>query len=155
MAHQASIRRHVRFVETDAAGIVHYSNFFRFMEEAEIVFWKSIKHVVHAGGDCGTISWPRVEANCQFINPLKFDDEFEVKLRVAEKREKTLVFTFHINKLNGPEPVIVARGRIVCVCVQVDRQTNAMKSIPIPPDIAELIDAPAKSASDHAPTKEA
>ncbi len=145
MTHHASIRRRVHFVETDAAGIVHYSNFFRFMEEAEIAFWKSIKVPVHQGGDCGTLAWPRVEASCQYLHPLAFDDEFEVRLRVAERAAKTLTFTFHIVKYGDADERIVARGRIVCVCVSIDPQNNEMKSIPIPPEIEARIAAVANS----------
>lgn len=141
MSKTITMRRHVRFVETDAAGIVHYSNFFRFMEEAEIEFWKAIDVPVHLGGDCGTLSWPRVEAHCQYLHPLVFDDEFEVRLRVADRTEKALTLSFHIVKLDGDATRIVARGRIVSVCVSFDASSGSMKAVPIPPDIAARLDA--------------
>ena len=34
--------RRVDFGDTDMAGIMHFANFFRFMESAECDFWRSI-----------------------------------------------------------------------------------------------------------------
>ena len=39
--HAATYRRRVEFAETDAAGIVHFSVFFRYMEEAEHALWRN------------------------------------------------------------------------------------------------------------------
>jgi len=55
------LRRRVQFYETDAAGIVHFSWFFRYMEEAEHALWReaglSIAPVV------ADVGWPRVAAS--------------------------------------------------------------------------------------------
>jgi acyl-CoA thioesterase FadM len=37
-----SINRRVQFAETDMAGIVHFSNYFRWMEEVEHAFFRSV-----------------------------------------------------------------------------------------------------------------
>jgi acyl-CoA thioester hydrolase len=42
MAFEYKVRRRVEFSETDMAGIVHYSNFFRYMEAAEHEFFRSL-----------------------------------------------------------------------------------------------------------------
>ncbi len=42
MPHEFTITRRVEFSETDMAGIMHYSNFFRFMETAEHAFFRSL-----------------------------------------------------------------------------------------------------------------
>jgi len=149
MAHQSKFRRRVRFVETDAAGIVHFSNFFRFMEEAEDVFWKSIGQVVHGGGECGTLAWPRTDAQCQWFAPLKYDDEFEVHLRVAEKNDKTVVFAFDYNLIEGDTSQRVAEGRVTCICTTYDRQTGKMKAAPIPAEIDALIDVAPEVSNDE------
>ena len=41
------IQRHVEFYETDMAGIVHFSNFFRYMETCEHAFVRSLDHELH------------------------------------------------------------------------------------------------------------
>ena len=40
-------QRQVEFAETDMAGIVHFANFFRWMESAEHAFLRSLGHSVH------------------------------------------------------------------------------------------------------------
>ena len=42
MAHSFSMTRSVTFAETDMAGILHFSNYFRYMEEAEHAFFRSL-----------------------------------------------------------------------------------------------------------------
>ena len=42
MSYEFQITRRVEFSETDLAGIMHFSNFFRFMESAEHAFWRSL-----------------------------------------------------------------------------------------------------------------
>ena len=42
MAYEFKATRQVEFSETDMAGIMHFSNFFRFMETAEHGFYRSL-----------------------------------------------------------------------------------------------------------------
>ncbi|MEQ2009187.1 MAG: acyl-CoA thioesterase, partial [Limisphaerales bacterium] len=42
MASEFKALRRVEFSETDMAGIVHYSNFFKYMETAEHAFFRSL-----------------------------------------------------------------------------------------------------------------
>ena len=46
MAFEFKAIRRVEFSETDMAGIVHYSNFFRYMETAEHGFFRSLGYSV-------------------------------------------------------------------------------------------------------------
>ena len=46
MTYDFNVERRVEFSETDMAGIMHYSNFFRFMETAEHAFYRSLGHSV-------------------------------------------------------------------------------------------------------------
>ena len=49
MASEYRLRRRVQFYETDAAGIVHFSWFFRYMEEAEHALWREAGLSIRAG----------------------------------------------------------------------------------------------------------
>jgi len=42
MAYEFKAVRRVEFSDTDTAGIMHYSNYFRFMETAEHGFFRSL-----------------------------------------------------------------------------------------------------------------
>lgn len=132
------ITRRVEFSETDMAGIVHYSNFFRYMETAEHAFMRSLGFSVAARPGFPQVGWPRVHASCDYHKPLFFEDEFEVRLRVLEKKSKALTYEFRFRKLNGPEPGEVARGRVTVVCVS--HQPGGMKATAIPAEIANQIE---------------
>ena len=73
--------RRVEFAETDAAGMVHFSMFFRYMEEAEHAAWRAAGLNIWESGE--GLSWPRIAAQCDFKSPLKFQDEFEVRSAIA------------------------------------------------------------------------
>jgi acyl-CoA thioester hydrolase len=143
MPYEYKIRRRVEFSETDMAGIVHYANFFRYMEAAEHEFFRSLGFSVVTRQVDPPVGWPRVRAECDFKQPLRFEDEFEVHMLVAEKKAKSLTYQFRIRKLNGGAPVEVARGRLTVVCVK--HHSDGMKATSIPPEIAAQIEvAPAE-----------
>ena len=126
---QSTIRRRVRFYETDAAGIVHFSVFFRFMEEAECELWRS------AGlrnAPTKDVSFPRVAASFDFRKPLRFDDEFEAHLRIAEIRTKAIRYSCEV-RLGGE---IAATGSMTIVCATVSAGQPA-RAIPIPAAITD------------------
>src|SRR4026207_901417 len=80
--------RRVQFYETDAAGIVHFSWFFRYMEEAEHALWREAGlSIVSPDGEIG---WPRVAASFDYHSALRFEQEFDVQLRVAALTKKTI-----------------------------------------------------------------
>src|SRR5207302_3785094 len=82
------LRRRVQFYETDAAGIVHFSWFFRYMEEAEHALWREAGLSIHPPDS--DIGWPRVAASFDFQRALRFEDEFDVHLRIADLSQRTI-----------------------------------------------------------------
>jgi acyl-CoA thioester hydrolase len=136
--YEYTIVRQVEFSETDMAGIVHYSNFFRYMEAAEHAFFRSIGLSIHTTQP-EHVGWPRVHADCDFFYPLRFEDTVEVRLLVREKREKSLVYGFTFRKLNEDPHREVARGSLAVACVKRDPATGKMKGVPIPAAIAGRI----------------
>ena len=142
MPYEQRIRRRVEFSETDMAGIVHYSNFFRYMEAAEHEFFRSLGFSVVTRQVDPPVGWPRVHAACDYKQPLRFEDEIEVHMVVTEKKTKSLSYQFHIRKLNGRPQVEVARGTLTVVCVT--HQGGVLKAATIPKEIADKIEvAPA------------
>jgi acyl-CoA thioester hydrolase len=144
MAHQFKAVRRVEFSETDMAGIMHFSNFFRFMETAEHGFFRSLGFSIVTDNVTPRVGWPRVQARCDYKSPLRFEDEVEIQLLVSEKRSKALSYLFKFRKLNAKPPVEVARGSITVVCVR-RRSDGTMVACTIPARIADKISvAPAK-----------
>lgn len=145
MAYEHRIVREVEFYHTDMAGIMHFSNFFRFMEAAEHAFFRSLGlsiHTVHPE----PLGWPRVHADCDFSYPLRFEDQVEIRLLVREKREKSLVYSFIFRKVNEEPHREVARGSLAVACVRRDSATGKMKAVPIPKSIADQIEVAPEEA---------
>jgi YbgC/YbaW family acyl-CoA thioester hydrolase len=151
MAYEYRIVRRVEFSDTDMAGIVHYANFFRYMEAAEHAFFRSLGLSIVTRQVEPPVAWPRVHAECDFRQPLRFEDEVEVHLLVAEKTSKSLTYQFRFRKLDGAEPVEVARGRITVVCVT--HQQGRMRATPIPKLIADKIEVAPPEALGEGPTR--
>ena len=123
------LRRRVQFYETDAAGIVHFSWFFRYMEEAEHALWRETGLSI-APPDA-EIGWPRVAASFDFHRALRFEDEFDVWLRVAEMTRKTIRYTCLLARGDTK----IASGTLTIACVR-RRPNEPWKAIEIPPEIA-------------------
>lgn len=117
MAFEFKLERRVEFSETDAAGIVHFSNFFRYMEAAEHAFFRSLGHSVMLKDFAPPLGFPRVHADCDYRAPLRFEDRFEIHLLVREKRAKALSYVFKFRNLSVDPAVEVARGHLTVVCV--------------------------------------
>ena len=144
MACEFKAVRRVEFSDTDMAGIVHYANFFRYMETAEHGFFRSLGFSVVMNKFDPPVGWPRVHAACDYLQPLRFEDEVEIHILISEKKSKSLSYLFRFRKLNASPPVEVARGKLTVVCVTHDAD-GKMKAAPIPKGIAEKIEvAPAE-----------
>ena len=138
MPHEYKIQRRVEFSETDAAGIVHFSNFFRYMEACEHAMFRSLGLSVDLVVDGVHYSLPRVNASCTYVAPLRFEDEFEVRLLVRQIRTRSLINDYVFTKLDGVEPQCVAHGSITIVSTVKD-ETGALKAIEFPKDVARLL----------------
>src|SRR4051812_8449929 len=135
MVSEYRLRRRVQFYETDAAGIVHFSWFFRYMEEAEHALWREAGLSI-APPDA-EIGWPRVAASFDYHSALRFEQEFDIELRVAGLTRKTIRYTCLVTR-DGTK---IATGALTVVCVR--RQANhQMVAIEIPPEIAARFQPP-------------
>ena len=129
-------RRRVHFHETDLAGIVHFSSFFKYMEEAEHALWRAAGLTIPRVG--AEIGWPRVSAAFDFRSPLRFEDEFEVIVRIATISKRTIEYVFEI--VRGDERI--GEGSLTAACVST--QAGRMRSVAVPDDIAEKLRAASK-----------
>jgi acyl-CoA thioester hydrolase len=147
MAYEFKAQRRVEFSDTDMAGIMHFSNFFRFMETAEHGFYRSLGFSVVEKESLPRIGWPRVHASCDYHRPLRFEDLVEIHLLVEEKRSKAIRYQIRFYKLTGESREEVARGQLTIVCVT-HGMDGTMKASAIPAEITAQIEiAPAELLS--------
>ncbi len=127
--------RRVEFCETDMAGIVHFANFYRWMEQAEHDFFRSLGlSIVRHLPDGSTIGWPRVTAQCRFESPARYEDVLTVRLTVQRIGVKSI--TYDVAITNGDRSV--ARGSMKTVCCIV-RPGLPMESLEIPEEYRSKI----------------
>jgi YbgC/YbaW family acyl-CoA thioester hydrolase len=123
------LRRRVHFYEVDLAGFVHFSCFFRYMEEAEHALWREAGLTIATHGE--ERGFPRLAASCEFHAPLHFEDEFEVLVRVAAITRRTMRYSFLITR----GEISIASGSATIACVD-RRGGEPLRAIDIPPEIA-------------------
>lgn len=140
MAYQYKITRQVEFCDTDMAGIMHFSNYFRFMEAAEHAFYRSLGIEAHPDSLEGKVGWPRVHASCDFKHPLQFEDEVEIQILVRKIRNKCVEYTFIFRIQKNGESIEVARGSTIAATVAMDPVGKTMKAVSIPAEIRAKIE---------------
>jgi len=140
MAFEFQVTRRVEFSDTDMEGIMHYSNFFRFMETVEHAFFRSLGFSVVLSRNGLNVCLPRVHASCDYRAPLRFEDEVVMRLLVEKKGTRSLTYQIQFHRKDGLE---VARGRLVVVCAE--RQADAsLKAVSLPRVLSDQIqEAPA------------
>ena len=126
---KASFR--VSWADTDAAQVVHFSNYLRFFEKAEEEFYRHLGFSFTDAKLTRGLWFPRVEVFCQYKKPARFNDTIEVELSIEKLKEKSVKYDFKIvNKKTG---VLLANGYAVIVAA--DKQTG--KATQIPNEIVE------------------
>jgi YbgC/YbaW family acyl-CoA thioester hydrolase len=126
------LRRRVNFHELDPAGIVHFSWFFRYMEEAEHALWREAGlSIAPQGRD---IEFPRVSTAFEYHHPLRFEEEFDVTIRIAAVTGKSIRYVCDVTRGD----VKIATGQMTVVCVT-KRPDEPMKATSIPDRIASRL----------------
>ncbi len=131
--------RRVEFVDTDAAGIMHFSVFFIMMEQAEHELLRELGLSVIIQDEQGTISWPRVSSRCDFQGPARFEDVLNIDVHVVRLGEKSVTYGFTFTL--GEQPIATGEMTSVCCRVQGDAPPRA---IPIPEAIAAKLSTAAE-----------
>lgn len=118
---QHTSTRRIEFSETDMAGLVHFSNFFKYMETAERDFFEAAGvDLIRLGSD-ELVGWPRVRAECKFSAPVRFGDTIDIHLAVKNVKDRSIDFQYRIYRRlpeGGREQA--AKGHMTTVYTQLD-----------------------------------
>lgn len=130
------LQRQVEFVETDMAGIAHFSNFYRWMEQAEHAFFRSLDlTIVNHQSDGEVLGWPRVSCSCRFQSPVRYNDLLDIRIVVQRIGVKSLTYDVYF-KCEGRD---VAKGTMKTVCCRVDPE-HGLTSVPIPEEYLQQLE---------------
>lgn len=124
-------RRLVEFADTDLAGIMHFANFFKFVECAEHAFFRSLGETVHSADGAKHDGWPRIEVSCKYHRPARFQETLEVRLRLVELRTTSLSYAFAIHSADVPGEPLLASGTFGIIHVELDAATKQIRKTPI------------------------
>jgi 4-hydroxybenzoyl-CoA thioesterase/acyl-CoA thioester hydrolase len=133
----------VEFAETDQAGIAHFSTFFRYMEEAEHALWRAAGMSIAPAGQAG---WARVAAALDFKAPLRFEDEFDVVVEIAETSRRKIRYAFTFE--HGGKAI--ANGSMTTVPVS-RTSDGQLKSCDVPGDVLEKLRAASGGGASASP----
>jgi acyl-CoA thioester hydrolase len=137
----------VEFNETDMAGIVHFSNFFRYMEKVESEFYRSLGFSVVMRQFDPPLGLPRVHAACEYFRPLRFEDVVELHLLITEKKRRSISYQVRFRRLEPGPAEDVAFGQVTAVCVS-KAADGTMQAVPFPPALEAQLEA---AAADRLP----
>jgi acyl-CoA thioester hydrolase len=127
--------RRIEFCDTDMAGIVHFANFFSFMESSEVEFLRGRGLSVKLDWEGQTIGFPRVSARCDYLKPARFEDLLEVTVAIDNIGRKSVTYAFEFF-LKGE---VIARGQVTSVCCRV-LPDNQLQAIEIPASYRERLE---------------
>ena len=134
MSETFQTQRRVEFRDTDTAGIVHFSNFFAYMEQAEHEFLRFLKLGVICEIDGQKISWPRVNAECNYRQAIRFEEIIDIDVSVIKIGTKSITYGFRFFRDKTP----IADGSITAVCCLFDHGSKP-QSIPTPTKFIEAV----------------
>ena len=107
MASSVSYRMRVRYYETDQMGIVHHSNYIRWMEEARIHAMReggvSLRSMEEAG-----IQVPVTAVSCEYMSPARFDDVISIEIMPVRYNGIRMELDYRI--LREQDGVLLAEG---------------------------------------------
>lgn len=122
------LRRRIEWMDTDAAGIYHWTTAFRLAEAAEAAL-----HTALGIADFTFGATPRVRVEATFARSLRFNDPVEVNLAVAAIGRSSVEYAMSIDADGGT----AAQGTVKTVLV--DRETG--RAIAWPDDVRAKLSA--------------
>ncbi len=114
----------VYYEDTDAAGVVYYANYLKFMERARSDWLRAILRGPHELAMSAEVLFVVRSVRLQFLMPARLDDLLTVTAEPRSLRRASL--TFGQDCLRGSE--VVCRGEVGLACV--DPATFAPRRIP-------------------------
>jgi len=112
MTPPAEIRLRVYYEDTDAAGIVYYANYLRFIERGRTELLRGLGHDQNELMKEG-IAFAVRSASVEFLKPARLDDLLTVTTSVAELGRAQATFAQRV--LRDGELLLDARIRVACI----------------------------------------
>jgi YbgC/YbaW family acyl-CoA thioester hydrolase len=115
MAKGFAVSRRIQFSEVDMAGVMHFANYYRLMEEVESAFWRSAGLSVMTDADGFRVWWPKLNASCRYLAPVHFEDELQLTIKAGKIGDRSVSYEVTFER-KGER---IAVGRVTAVCARI------------------------------------
>jgi len=124
----------VNWGDTDAAGIVFFPNYYKWMDTAGHEFFGSIGYPSSKLYTEEKIGLPLLETHCEFKSPAYFEDEIELVTRVQEVGNKVIRLSHEFYR----GETLLAKGYVVRAWTNF--AMDPIKAVPIPEHIRRILE---------------
>ena len=96
-------RHTAQYYETDRMGIIHHSNYIRWMEEARIDFLRQLD-IRYSDLEASGLVSPIFEVRCQYRRMVKFEDIVAIEVSILKYTGTRLTLSYRMTNETSGEP---------------------------------------------------
>ncbi len=133
-------RQRVRFGETDLQGVVYYANYLLYAEVGRVAYLRELGIVYERDFLARGVDFTIGEAHVRYRAPLRFDEEFDIRVQVAAIRQSSWSFEYAIDRADGQHCAAVSTVQVV-----LDRASS--RAARIPAELREVLDQARQAAA--------
>ena len=141
MAYEFRTQRMVEFAETDMAGILHFSNFFRYLEAAEQALLRQpgmpLSRAVPQA--LAGLLWPRVHAACDYRAPLRYGDLVSIGVQVVRLGHSSVAYRMEIRR-EGADAEVAGQGDLAMACAR-EEADGRLRAVSLPEEWRQALTA--------------
>ena len=120
--------RKINYYETDGMGIVHHSNYIRYLEEARC-YWLEQYDMPYSAFEKQGINIPVLAVNCEYKHHVTFEDSILIKVFVKEYNGVRMTIGYDVRDKKAGKPVIIGETKH-CFTDRNLRAVNLKKHLP-------------------------
>ena len=115
----------MRFGETDLQAVVYYANYLVFAEVGRVAYLRELGIVYERDMVAHGVDFTIGEARVRYHTPLRFDDEYDIKVRVGKIRHSSWTFEYAVDRSDGTHCADAST-----IQVMLDRKSGRATRIP-------------------------
>lgn len=119
--------------------VVYYANYLLYAEVGRVAYMRELG-LLHSDMAAKGLDFTIGEASVRYRAPLRFDDEFDIKVRVGEVRHSSWAFEYAVDRADG-----LHCARMATVQVMIDRAT--LRATRIPAELRRMLETAQDAAA--------
>lgn len=123
-----TFERKINYYETDKMGVVHHSNYIRFLEEARCFYFDELK-MPFSEFEENNVTIPVLGVNCTYKHHVTFDDVLLIKVYIKNYTGVRFSVTYDVREKSTGKTVIIAETKH-CFTDKNLKPINLKKALP-------------------------